>query len=99
MSTLAPSPPVAEQLLAHAAFEVGAAYRQAKARLAQFDFSDLLQHLYHALQAPDGRLADAIRQQFPVALVDEFQDTDPWQYGALSKIYGDAHKRLVTAPA
>ena len=81
-------PKVAEQLLTHAAFEVGAAYRQAKARLAQFDFSDLLQHLYHALQAPDGRLADAIRQQFPVALVDEFQDTDPWQYGALSKIYG-----------
>ncbi|MCM2340276.1 MAG: exodeoxyribonuclease V subunit beta [Rhodoferax sp.] len=85
-------PPVAELLLTHAAFEVGAAYRQAKARLAQFDFSDLLQHLYHALQAPDGRLADAIRQQFPVALVDEFQDTDPWQYGALAKIYGTSEE-------
>ncbi len=81
-------PEVSTLLLAHAAFEIGAAYRQAKAQLAQFDFSDLLQHLYHALQAPDGRLAAAIRQQFPVALVDEFQDTDPWQYGALSKIYG-----------
>ena len=86
---LAAEPPVAEQLLAHAAHEVGTAYARAKARLAQFDFSDLLQNLYHALQAPDGRLAEAIRQQFPVALVDEFQDTDPWQYGALSKIYGD----------
>ncbi|MGB4359657.1 MAG: UvrD-helicase domain-containing protein, partial [Rhodoferax sp.] len=85
---LAAEPPVAEQLLAHAAHEVGAAYRKAKARLAQFDFSDLLQNLYRALQAKDGRLAAAIRQQFPVALVDEFQDTDPWQYGALSKIYG-----------
>jgi exodeoxyribonuclease V beta subunit len=81
-------PQVGELLLAHAAFEIGAAYRLAKANLAQFDFSDLLQHLYHALQAPDGRLAAAIRQQFPVALVDEFQDTDPWQYGALSRIYG-----------
>jgi exodeoxyribonuclease V beta subunit len=87
---LAAEPPVAEQLLAHAAHEVGAAYARAKAHLAQFDFSDLLQNLYHALQAPDGRLADAIRQQFPVALVDEFQDTDPWQYGALSKIYGSS---------
>lgn len=85
---LGAQPPVAELLLAHAAFEVGAAYQQAKTRLAQFDFSDLLQHLYHALQAPDGRLAAAILQQFPVALVDEFQDTDPWQYGALTKIYG-----------
>ncbi len=89
---LAGEPPVAELLLAHAAHEVGAAYRQAKARLAQFDFSDLLQNLYHALQAPDGRLAEAIRQQFPVALVDEFQDTDPWQYGALEKIYGASQK-------
>ncbi|HSN78955.1 MAG TPA: UvrD-helicase domain-containing protein, partial [Rhodoferax sp.] len=85
---LGAEPEVADLLLTHAAFEVGAAYRQAKTRLAQFDFSDLLQHLYKALQSPDGRLADPIRQQFPVALVDEFQDTDPWQYGALSKIYG-----------
>jgi len=85
---LAQQPEVTQLLLAHAAHEVGTAYRQVKARLAQFDFSDLLQNLYHALQAPVGRLAEAIRQQFPVALVDEFQDTDPWQYGALSRIYG-----------
>lgn len=83
-------PPVAEGLLAHAAHEIGRAYRDTKAQLAQFDFSDLLQCLYYALQAPDGRLAAAIRQQYPVALVDEFQDTDPWQYGALSKIYGES---------
>ena len=82
-------PQVDDLLLAHAALQIGAAYRLAKSSLAQFDFSDLLQHLYHALQAPDGRLAAAIRQEFPVALVDEFQDTDPWQYGALSKIYGE----------
>jgi exodeoxyribonuclease V beta subunit len=87
---LSQEPAVSEQLLAHAATEIGAAYRQTKARLAQFDFSDLLQNLYHALQAADGRLAAAIRQQFPVALVDEFQDTDPWQYGALSKIYANS---------
>ena len=81
-------PDVAKDLLAHAAHELGMAYRHTKTRLAQFDFSDLLQCLYYALQAPDGRLAAAIRQQYPIALVDEFQDTDPWQYGALSKIYG-----------
>ena len=27
------------------------------------------------------RLAAVIREQFPVALIDEFQDTDPVQYG------------------
>ncbi len=83
-------PDVGAELLQHAATETAQAYRTAKNQLAQFDFSDLLQCLYVALQSPDGRLAAAIRQQFPVALVDEFQDTDPWQYGALSKIYGQA---------
>ncbi len=82
-------PDVANGLLQHAASHIATAYTQAKIELAQFDFSDLLQCLYHALQAPDARLAAAIRQQYPVALVDEFQDTDPWQYGALSKIYGE----------
>ena len=71
----------------HAAHAVGEAYAQAKAQRAAFDFSDLLQNLHHAVMADDGRLASAIRQQYPVALVDEFQDTDPWQYGTLHRIY------------
>ena len=83
-------PDVGAGLLLHAASHIATAYTQAKSELAQFDFSDLLQCLYFALQAPDGRLASAIRQQYPVALVDEFQDTDSWQYGALSKIYGES---------
>ncbi|PIQ50881.1 MAG: exodeoxyribonuclease V subunit beta, partial [Comamonadaceae bacterium CG12_big_fil_rev_8_21_14_0_65_59_15] len=81
-------PQVVDDLLAHAAQAIDRAYRSAKAQAAQFDFSDLLQNLYRALQAPDGRLAAAIAAQYPVALVDEFQDTDPWQFGSLSKIYG-----------
>ncbi|MDR3370893.1 UvrD-helicase domain-containing protein [Rhodoferax sp.] len=84
---LANEPDVATDLLANAATEVHRAYQRAKAQAAQFDFSDLLQNLYRALQAPDGRLASAIRAQYPVALVDEFQDTDPWQFGSLNKIY------------
>ena len=39
-----------------------------------------------ALQAEGGeRLAALIREQFPVALIDEFQDTDPVQYRHLRK--------------
>ncbi|MGV8637876.1 UvrD-helicase domain-containing protein, partial [Pseudomonas aeruginosa] len=33
------------------------------------------------------RLAQTIRQQYLVALIDEFQDTDPVQYGIFGKIY------------
>jgi exodeoxyribonuclease V beta subunit len=84
---LAQAPDITEALLSHAAVAVSAAYQRAKQQAAQFDFSDLLQNLYHALQAPDGRLAQAIAAQYPVALVDEFQDTDPWQFGSLIKIY------------
>lgn len=81
-------PPSTEQRIAlHAAHAVGDAYKAAKAQRAAFDFSDLLQNLHHAVMADDGRLATAIRQQYPVALVDEFQDTDPWQYGTLHRIY------------
>ncbi|WP_180130568.1 exodeoxyribonuclease V subunit beta [Rhodoferax sp. BLA1] len=86
---LSAEPDVVADLLAHAAQEVQRSYQRAKAQAAQFDFSDLLQNLYRALQAPDGRLAAAIRAQYPVALVDEFQDTDPWQFGSLRKIYSD----------
>ncbi|MBB1073680.1 exodeoxyribonuclease V subunit beta [Rhodoferax sp. 4810] len=84
---LSTEPDVITELLQHAAQEVHRAYQRAKAQAAQFDFSDLLQNLYRALQVEDGRLASAIRAQYPVALVDEFQDTDPWQFGSLSKIY------------
>jgi exodeoxyribonuclease V beta subunit len=80
-------PSTDKHIVLHAAHEVGEAYKAAKTQRAAFDFSDLLQNLHHAVMADDGRLATAIRQQYPVALVDEFQDTDPWQYGTLNRIY------------
>ena len=80
-------PQVGEDLLQHAAVKVGRAYLQQKKNLASFDFSDLLQRLHAAIHVPGSRLPAIIRAQFPVAMVDEFQDTDPWQYESLSKIY------------
>ncbi|MCH8497219.1 MAG: exodeoxyribonuclease V subunit beta [Marinobacter sp.] len=67
----------------------------AKDRLDQLDFSDLIQRLRTHLLAPDTgpQLAAALGQQFPAALVDEFQDTDPDQYAILDAIYGAARER------
>jgi len=79
-----------EALLAHAALAIANSYDRSKQQRGQFDFADLLTRLHAALHVPDSRLPEAIRRQYPVALVDEFQDTDPWQWGALSKIYPDA---------
>ncbi len=80
-------PDTDKHIALHAAHAVGQAYKAAKAQRAAFDFADLLQNLRNAVMSDDGRLATAIRQQYPVALVDEFQDTDPWQYDTLNCIY------------
>jgi exodeoxyribonuclease V beta subunit len=87
VEVLQQEPDTASAIARHAAHEIGLNYQQAKTQRAAFDFSDLLQNLYRATTATDGRLAAAIRAQYPVALVDEFQDTDPWQYETLDCIY------------
>ncbi len=58
----------------------------------QSTFEQLLHAVHHALQARAGQraLADALFAAWPVALVDEFQDTDPVQFGILDAIYRDA---------
>ena len=62
-----------------------AALKQA-ARVLSFD--DLLKALHDRLTGADGAiLASAIRKRFPLALVDEFQDTDPLQYGIFNAVY------------
>lgn len=55
-------------------------------RLMSYD--DLLCNLHSALSsAQTPWLADSLRQRFPVALIDEFQDTDPLQFDIFSRIY------------
>jgi hypothetical protein len=54
--------------------------------------------LQHALASEAGeRLAGLIREQFPVALIDEFQDTDPVQYGIFERIYQISENRATPA--
>ena len=99
MAELQLEPDVGVDLLQHAAVKVGRNYLQQKRSLASFDFSDLLQRLHAALHAPGNRLPELIREQFPVAMVDEFQDTDPWQYESLSKIYTSTSAHAQGSPA
>ncbi|WDH36138.1 exodeoxyribonuclease V subunit beta [Pseudomonas chlororaphis] len=81
-----PSPDAA--VLQHAARWVGARFEEEKRRRAEMGFDDMLLRLDAALQAEGGeRLATLIREQFPVALIDEFQDTDPVQYRIFESIY------------
>jgi exodeoxyribonuclease V beta subunit len=81
-----PTPDAA--VLQHAAQWVGARFEEEKRRRAEMGFDDMLLRLDAALQSDGGeRLATLIREQFPVALIDEFQDTDPVQYRIFESIY------------
>ncbi|MGB1237216.1 MAG: exodeoxyribonuclease V subunit beta [Pseudomonadales bacterium] len=63
---------------------------QHKERLQQLSFDDLLAKLERALGASNSEsLRAAIRKQYPFALIDEFQDTDPQQYQIFSSLYRD----------
>ncbi|MFC1643144.1 UvrD-helicase domain-containing protein [Myxococcota bacterium] len=58
-------------------------------------FSDLLQEVSQALQGRLGaELGCRLRQRYPVALIDEFQDTDPTQYDILRRVYADRSSTL-----
>ncbi len=76
-------------LLRAAAFEdVSKAVLEVKRETAALAFQDQLTLLLEALESGNGaELAQHLRQQYPVAMVDEFQDTDDIQYRIFSKIY------------
>lgn len=62
---------------------------QKKEELQVLSFDDLLLRLRNALFNEDrgARLATKLRQKYPIAMVDEFQDTDPSQYDIFRRIY------------
>ncbi|EXU74987.1 exodeoxyribonuclease V subunit beta [Erwinia mallotivora] len=75
-------------VIARALSEIRTATQKEKQRTALLGFDDLLGRLDSALQQAGGdALASAIRSRYPVALIDEFQDTDPQQYRIFSKLY------------
>ena len=68
--------------------EVSANHHRNLSEKHQMSFDDLLGNMRKALYGPSGdALAQAVCSQFPVAMIDEFQDTDPQQYAIFSRIY------------
>ncbi len=77
---------------------VRATIHQRKRAGRQFSFADMIESLHEAItdpvRGPD--LAAALHYNWPYALVDEFQDTDPLQYEILRTTYrGRASGALV----
>ena len=81
-------PPLKPLLLAHALPWITARIDQIRERQAKPGFDDMLRQLDAALLGPHGaQLADTIATQYPLALIDEFQDTDPLQWRIFQRIY------------
>ena len=93
-----PEPSVAVRL--HAASRVARRLIELKRKNSTFGFADMLQRLDAALRGANGqRLRERILAQYPVALIDEFQDTSPLQYRIFDQIYrtqtNDRHSALL----
>ena len=83
-------PSLLPALLPHAAHWISQRMDQYKRRHGMIGYDDMLTRLRDAMVGEQGtRLAAIIRQQFPVAMIDEFQDTDPVQYQVFSTLYAD----------
>jgi len=85
---LAEIEPLSHALYRHAAAAVAERMAELKKRGRQFGFADMLDRLNAALQGENGAaLRKRITDQYPVALVDEFQDTAPNQYQIFNQLY------------
>ncbi len=65
-------------------------FTRLKAERAQMSYDDVLLRLDQALHQGRGRgdqLSHLLRRRYEIALVDEFQDTDPLQYSIFERIY------------
>jgi len=69
---------------------------QAKSRRSMLDFNDLITKLKTALETDhNGDLTKVLVTEYPVALVDEFQDTDSNQYAIFNKLYPRSNERAL----
>ncbi|WP_421197428.1 exodeoxyribonuclease V subunit beta [Aeromonas enteropelogenes] len=86
---LASRPGIRDLILQRAAVVVRSRMQASKRQAHQLSFDDLLKDLDGALDSSLGeRLCECIRATYRVAMIDEFQDTDPQQYRIFHRLYG-----------
>ncbi len=77
--------------IARLAHRVGPEVARRKRRGRVMSFSDLLQKVDDALEGGQSKmLLAALRSRYRVALVDEFQDTDPVQFRIFRRVFQEA---------
>lgn len=87
-----PELPINVAILAEATLWVKEAFQRRMQQSAKMGFDDLLVQLEQALDPTLAgehalSLAATLRRNFPIAMIDEFQDTDPIQFNIFDQIY------------
>ena len=85
-------PPIDTALRLHAAAQIAQRLAELKRQSGSFGFADMLQRLDDALDPERNgeaalRLRARMLAQYPVALIDEFQDTSPVQSRIFDRLY------------
>ena len=99
-TTIDAAPEFAPRLLKDFVLTVSKAFEQEKQARHLMGFDDLLRRLHDILvdEGPEGRLASRIRERFTVALIDEFQDTDPTQFPIFETAFSGCPLFLIGDP-
>jgi len=80
--------PLRHHIFRHAAASIAQRMEELKRQQRLFGFADMLERLRSALEGDNGAaLRQRIVTQYPVAMVDEFQDTAPSQYRIFNLLY------------
>ncbi len=83
-------------VITHAITQLAESVSRYKREGSYIDFNDMLLLVQTALQPPSS-LLDVLRERFTVALLDEFQDTDPVQWDIFRRLFkdDDAHQLII----
>lgn len=74
-----------------AALAVKSKYQESRPHATSASYDDYLVNLRDALTKDGSRLPAVLRNEFRAALIDEFQDTDPIQWGIFEKLFTGAN--------
>jgi exodeoxyribonuclease V beta subunit len=87
-TTLRRLPHATTALRVHAASHIAQRLAELKSHARSFSFADSLVRLEQSLTGANGeRLRATLLTRYPVALIDEFQDTSPQQYRLFDALY------------
>ncbi len=78
-----------------AANEIRIELSKTKIENGMLSYNDMINNLYHAINNDaDASLAHSLATQYPIIMIDEFQDTDPRQYEIFNSIHQSDKKTI-----